>query len=101
MASMLRDVNPEPTYQLYDALAHVAGVVRDVVTGDPRVNIGELSHEDGRRFFWFVSQSVDEVTIGPLLSGGLSLYDIDSNEMLADVTMPPYGVAICLLRRTA
>ena len=101
MASMLRDVNPEPTYQLYDALAHVAGVVRDVVTGDPRVNIGELSHEDGRRFVWFVSQSVDEVTIRPLLSGGLSLYDIDSNEMLADVTMPPYGVAICLLRRTA
>ena len=97
MASTLRDVNPEPTHQIYDALACVAGITRDVVTDDPRINVGELSHEDGRRFVWFVSQSGDEVAVKPRLSDGALLRDLESGENLVDVTLPPYGVAVCQL----
>ncbi|MGH8889947.1 MAG: beta-mannosidase, partial [Acidothermaceae bacterium] len=97
MAAQLRDVNPEPTYQIYDALAVIAGISRTVVTDDPRVNVGELTHEDGRRFVWFISQASDEVTVKPRASDGGWLRGLGGTDALIDVTLPPYGVAVCQL----
>ncbi|WP_163572049.1 glycoside hydrolase 5 family protein [Fodinicola feengrottensis] len=89
LASANQDVNPEPTYRIYDALARIAGVARELVVDDPRVLTDTLVHADGRRFGWFVSQHPTEVTIRP----EVPLRTL-AGEPVDDVTLPPFGVQV-------
>ena len=85
-------VNPDPTRDLYDALAEAAGVVRPVRIEDPRIAADILEHEDGTRYAWLVSQADEQVSVKPVLSAGAALpagQDV--------VTLAPYGVAVLRL----
>ncbi|MGO4593359.1 cellulase family glycosylhydrolase [Leifsonia sp. 2TAF2] len=93
-ASAQARVNPEQTWRLYDALAGVADVERDVRLDDPRVFTDELVHEDGRRFVFFVSQHETSVTVTPSVAGELRTLD---GEPAPTVALNPYGVAVRLL----
>lgn len=94
MAAALPRVNPEPTHRIYDALAGIAGVSRPVTVADPLVHVGELSHRDGRRFVWLVSQSERELEVKPV---GGPLADLSSGEPVNEVTLRPYGVRVLAL----
>jgi len=73
MAATLPRVNPDPTRDLYDALADFAGVARPVTAEDPRVAVDVMEHADGTRYAWFVSQAAEELTVKPLVRGGARL----------------------------
>lgn len=90
-ASELPGVNPEDTWRLYDALADVADVERDVRLDDPQIFTDTLIHADGRRFIFFVSQHPDEVTVTPRVAGTLNTL---SGDPAASVTLPAYGVEV-------
>lgn len=90
-ASELPGVNPEDTWRLYDALADVADVERDVRLDDPQIFTDTLIHADGRRFVFFVSQHPDEVTVTPRVAGTLNSL---SGDPAASVTLPAYGVEV-------
>ncbi|HEX6355619.1 beta-mannosidase [Actinophytocola sp.] len=92
MAATNGHVNPEPTYRLYDALATVAGVQRPVRVEDPRVLADTMTHTDGRRFAWLVSQHPNEVTVTPTLPGA-TLHTLDGNPVTA-ITLAPYDVQV-------
>jgi endo-1,4-beta-mannosidase len=94
MAAALPRVNPEPAHRIYDALAAIAGVSRAVTVADPLVHVGELSHRDGRRFVWLVSQAERELEVRP--AGG-KLADLASGEPVDEVTLRPYGVRVLVL----
>ena len=65
----------------------------DVTVADPRVLVGELVHDDGTRWIWFVSESAGELTVHPELAAGLTL---DAGD---EITLPPYGVSVRHLDR--
>ena len=92
LASARAQVNPEPTHRIYDALARVAGVSRELVVADPRVFTDTLAHADGRRFGWFVSQHADEVTVHPETS--LGLLPLGTDKPVPSITLPPYGARV-------
>lgn len=95
LAAGQRAVNPEPTYLLYDALATIAGVPRDVRVDDPLVHVGELEHHDGTRFVWLVSQSAEGLVVKPEPVAGLRLLALDGDDTAVDtVALPPYGVEV-------
>jgi endo-1,4-beta-mannosidase len=95
LASVTREVNPEPTYRIYAALAAEAGVVPDVRVDDPRVLVSELTHNDGARLIWFVSESDECLTVAPILKSG-ALYDGDT--LTTAVTLDPFGVVVLTLK---
>ncbi len=95
--AQLAAVNPEPTYRIYSALAVIAGVQRDVLVDDPLVHVGELSHSDGRRFIWLVSQSAEELLVKPQLRDGLRLRAIDRADPLGDICLGRFGVEVLCL----
>ncbi|HEY0260766.1 MAG TPA: cellulase family glycosylhydrolase [Lacisediminihabitans sp.] len=89
-------VNPESTWRLYDALATESKVVRDVRVEDPRVTVGRMDHEDGRRFVWFVSQSDEALSVTPsTVTGHLVGEDGDRIDRL---DLAPYAVTVLELR---
>ncbi|MGH3415172.1 MAG: cellulase family glycosylhydrolase [Actinocrinis sp.] len=90
MAAALPRVNPDPTRDLYDALADFAGVMRPVTVDDPRVATDVLVHEDGTRHVWFVSQAAEELVVKPSVHDGARLAE-DS------VVLPPFGVRVVRL----
>jgi hypothetical protein len=69
MAAQTMGVNPEPTWRLYSALAELAGVAPELSAPDPRVTVGELVHEDGRRFVWFINLVDATLRCTPTLRG--------------------------------
>jgi hypothetical protein len=90
MAATLARVNPDPTRDLYDALADFAGVARAVTVDEPRVAVDVLEHEDGTRWVWFVSQAAEELTVKPAVR--------TSGKLAEDaVTLPPFGVRVLKL----
>lgn len=91
-ASALPRVNPEETWRLYDALAVVADLERDVVLDDPLVFVDSLVHVDGRRFVFFVSQHPASVTVSPVVSGG-ALQTL-AGDAVSSVTLEGYGVEV-------
>jgi hypothetical protein len=95
LAAVRAAVNPEPTYRVYDALARVAGVRRELVVDDPLVFTDTLVHADGRRFGWFVNQHAEEVTVRPETSAALVPPAVDG------VTLEPYGVRVFELVKEA
>ena len=92
MAAALPGVNPEPTHEIYDALAVVARVRRTVTVPDPLVHVGELCHRDGDRFVWLVSQSPTEHTVTPVTGGKLT--DLHTDRPVDEVTLAPYDVRV-------
>ncbi|HEY3867377.1 MAG TPA: cellulase family glycosylhydrolase [Actinocrinis sp.] len=91
MASGTPRVNPEPTRDLYDALAEVAGVVRPVRVEDPRVAADLMVHQDGTRYAWLVSQADEALEVKPALAAGSLPQGQDT------VTIPPFGVRVLKL----
>ena len=90
-ASTNREVNPEPTWRVYDALATESGAARPVRVPDGRVSASELQHEDGRRFVWFVNNVAEPVLVTPAVDGELH----DENGMrCSEVSLDPYGVIV-------
>lgn len=51
-----------------------------------------LEREDGRRFVWLVSQSVEPLTVRPVVDGPLR--DLATGEEVAEVGPAPYGVRV-------
>jgi endo-1,4-beta-mannosidase len=90
MAATLARVNPDPTRDLYDALADFAGVERAVTVEEPRVAVDVLVHEDGARYVWFVSQAPDEISVKPAVRDGSRLPE-------DPVVLPPFGVRVLRL----
>jgi beta-glucosidase len=90
-ASALSRVNPEETWRLYDALAVVADVERDVVVDDPLVFTDSLVHVDGRRFVFFVSQHPSPVTVTPAIAGVLQTL---AGDAVSSVSLDGYGVEV-------
>ncbi|MEN0086694.1 MAG: cellulase family glycosylhydrolase [Leifsonia sp.] len=88
-------VNPEQTWRLYDALAAVADVERDVLLDDPRVFTDTLVHADGRRFVVFLSQHETPVTVTPSVPGG-TLTALDGTPS-PELDLAPHGAALRLL----
>lgn len=90
MAATLPRVNPDPTRELYDALADFAGVTRAVTVDEPRVAVDSMIHEDGTRFVWLVSQAAEELAVKPVVrNGGRLAEDV--------VVLPPFGVRVLKL----
>lgn len=89
-------VNPEPTTRLYGALAREARQLPDVTVADPRVLVGELHHDDGTRYVWFVSESAEPLAVEPTVRSG-ALRTLDG-ELRPRVELAPFGVEV--LRRT-
>ena len=97
MASLCAAVNPDDTWRLYAALAAEAGAQPRIRVDSPDVVVGELVHEDGRTFVWLVNMTdADTVAVPVLRSGGL--VPLDGGDVLTDVPLPPYGVAVLLLQ---
>lgn len=69
-------INPENTWQLYDALADEAGVERRARVDDPRVLVDGLTHHDGREFAWLVNASGETVEVERYGVGRLAPYDV-------------------------
>ncbi|WP_156250220.1 cellulase family glycosylhydrolase [Pseudactinotalea terrae] len=92
MAAQTPFVNPEPTWRLYDALAAEAAARPPVRVEDPRVIVGELAHEDGRRFTWFISQSDEEIKVD--VHSGPSILVEPSGAVVRGVRLRPYGVQV-------
>lgn len=90
MAATLPRINPEPTRDVYDALAVFADVARVVTVDDPRVAVDCMIHEDGTRYVWFVSQAAEELTVKPVVRNGGQLPE-------DTVTLPPFGVRVLRL----
>jgi endo-1,4-beta-mannosidase len=95
MAAATPMANPEPTYALYDALATMAGVSRQVTVPDPLVHVGRMTHADGRRFVWLVSQSPSQLDVRPVVEGKLT--ELAGDEPVDEVTLAPYGVRVLQL----
>jgi hypothetical protein len=97
MASVTPAVNPEDTWRLYAALAAEAGVQPQVRVESPDVIVGELRHEEGDRFIWFVNMVDAETVATPVLAAG-SLVTLDRGDPLPAVTLGPFGVTVARLR---
>jgi hypothetical protein len=96
MAAQSLGVNPEPSWRLYAALAEVAGVTPEVRVHDPRVIVGEMVHESGRRFVWFISQSDAPLAFRPILASGhlRSLAEGGPAKVTSELELPPFGVSV-------
>lgn len=101
LAASTPAVNPEPTREIYEALARIAGVERPVVVEDPRVAVDVLTHADGDSWAWLVSQADAELTVKPVLGKGLRLAEAVSAGTTVteegEVTLGPFGVAVVRL----
>jgi endo-1,4-beta-mannosidase len=100
MAARTPHVNPEPTHRLYAALAVEAGIRPPVRTGDPLVFADTLTHADGRRFVWFVSQDPAGRTVTPRpAEPDWTLHPIGGEGgPVEKLTLGPYGVEVLELR---
>jgi hypothetical protein len=98
MAAHTPAVNPEPTWRLYSALAELAGVAPEISVSDPRVVVGELLHEDGRRFVWFINMLDAALRCEPRLRrGALSILTGMEPEPAFDpkaFELGPFGVRV-------
>lgn len=96
MAAQTLGVNPEPTWRLYAALAEVAGVTPEVRVHDPRVVVGEMVHESGRRFVWFISQSEAPISFTPILASGRlrPLTPGGASDVTSRLELPAFGVSV-------
>jgi hypothetical protein len=93
MAALTMGVNPEPTWRLYAALAEVAGVAPEVSVNDPRVIVGEMQHDDGRRFVWFISECEAPLSCTPRLQSG-QLRELEGGAVSLPLELEAFGVRV-------
>ncbi|HTV20306.1 MAG TPA: cellulase family glycosylhydrolase [Polyangiaceae bacterium] len=93
MAALTMGVNPEPTWRLYAALAEVAGVAPEVSVNDPRIIVGEMVHDDGRRFVWFISESETPVSCTPRIATG-ALRELEGGALKMPLALEPFEVRV-------
>jgi endo-1,4-beta-mannosidase len=98
MAASRPAANPEPTWQLYSALASVSGVRRALRVADPRMTIGALrvGEKDAFLALNLSPVSVEAELVAPGIS--VSLASSSSGESIQALQLGPYEVA--LLYRT-
>jgi Cellulase (glycosyl hydrolase family 5) len=94
MAASRPAANPEPTWQLYSALAEEAGVERPVRVDDPRVVVGPIT-VGGDTAFLVLNVSPDEVD-AELLSPANALFLASSaqREQVDVLHLAPYEAAV-------
>jgi endo-1,4-beta-mannosidase len=100
LAAATARVNPEDTWRLYRALASAADLSPPVGVDDPAVLVDGLTHEDGRRFAWLVSEAPHQLTVRPEVEQGHRLCEIGQAVGVDEVTLEPYGVRVLELIRT-
>lgn len=100
MAAQTPAVNPEPTWRLYAALAEIAGVAPDVQVADPRVEVGELQHDDGRRFVWFINMLDAPTRTTPRMRAG-TLRHLETGALVTHVELGAFGVQVLELKLEA
>lgn len=91
MAAARPAANPEPTWQLYSALADEAGVDRPARADDPRVVIGPIT-VGGENAFLALNISADQVDAK--LSSPLQLASPAGREQVDVLALAPYEVAV-------
>lgn len=80
---------------LYAALAAEAAATPEVTSGDDRVIVDGLAHDDGRRFDWFVNVTPDVVPVRPLTSKPTTFADPLADGAKVDgFELPPFGVRV-------
>jgi endo-1,4-beta-mannosidase len=94
MAARTPGANPESTWQIYSALATVAGVSRPVRIPDARVLVGGLRRDGGDGVCVFVNCSGENVALEPILEEGVEL-------PTEQPILEPFGVRTARLRRAA
>ena len=87
MAARVPSVNPENTWQVYSALAALAGVSRPVRVNDPRVLVGAIRPRLGAETFLFVNCSGETIALEPILEDGVELL-LESEPLVLE----PFGV---------
>jgi hypothetical protein len=94
MAAARPDANPEPTWELYSALAEEAGVERPVRVEDARVTVGPIEVA-GETAFLAVNISPEEVD-AKLVAPAASLYRASSagREPVDVLRLGPYEVEL-------
>jgi len=103
-AAVSRQVNPEDTWRLYDALAVAAGIPRPVRVPDPRVVVGRLDAPDGRHSLLVVrSEADEEVEIAPELAPDVEVASLGPSGLTAGASLErlrlsPHGVGYYLLQ---
>ena len=98
MAASRPAANPEPTWQLYSALAELAGVGRPVRVDDPRIIIGALKvgESDAYLALNVSPDTVDASLVAPQRS--ISLASSPSGERLGALHLSPYEVELLYAR---
>jgi hypothetical protein len=76
MAARTSDVNPEPTWRLYSALAGAAGVRRPLRVDDGRVMVGTLRHGASGHVSVVANCSSEPVAARLLPGAGLDLAEL-------------------------
>ncbi len=113
MASRLSGVNPEHTWQLYDALATEAGLSNRARAHDPRVHARQMAAGTDQ-LLWLTSQSPEPVDVQISLPNGASLgAEIATNtgaevpqettigeDAAEAVALEPFGVRVFRLHGT-
>lgn len=99
MAARTFGVNPEPTWQLYAALAEIAGVSPCVRVADPQVVVGEMRHQQGRRFIWFLNQRDGVLECTPSVSRG-ELRELDGSPVRMPLALEAFDVRVLELTST-
>ncbi|MCJ7826974.1 MAG: beta-mannosidase, partial [Demequinaceae bacterium] len=94
MAAETPAVNPEDTWRLYRALAVEAGASPEITVDSGNVAVGEMIHEDGRRFVWFINLSGTSVAVTPKIAGSGPLVPLGGQGSVTSVSLPPFGVEI-------
>lgn len=94
MAAETPAVNPEDTWKLYHALAIEAGAAPEVTVDTGAVSIGQMVHEDGRRFVWFVNLTDEATTVRPRMFGSSPLVPLGGQGSVTEVSIAPFGVEV-------
>lgn len=94
MAASRPAANPEATWQLYSALADLAGVARPVRVDDPKIIVGALNV--GERDAYFAMNVSPEVVDATVRAPGKSVYlaSSPSHEQVGTLHLPPYQVEL-------
>lgn len=94
MAASRPAANPEPTWQLYSALADESGVNRPVRVEDPRVVIGAIQ-VGGKEVYLALNISPDAIDAKPMSTAGpVHLAQPSQGEPMDVLRLGPYEVAV-------
>ncbi|HET7388683.1 MAG TPA: cellulase family glycosylhydrolase [Nocardioidaceae bacterium] len=93
--------NPEPTWRIYRALAVASRATGPVSVDEPDVLVDGMVRDDGTAFVWLVSESDDKRQVRPRVADGGGLRTLEGEPLGAEITLPPYGVAVLRLEKSA